>query len=150
MQSINTIARQIVLTTSLTDPDEIADMVLAATPDDDLRDAYRQALRGVAVDALRTTRHTAGTTAAPAAPNRSAKVAAIRAHHLDYYEQRVNVNGEWKMLGDCTLTDVRTLAHDYTRRAAENRAKAAEYTALADRMEQAGAKTVRQIEAVAA
>ena len=47
------------------------------------------------------------------------------------------------MLGDCTLADVRDLAAQAQSKADANARRAAEWAALADRMERVGAATVR-------
>ena len=86
----------------------------------------------------------------PAAPSRSRRVAAIRAHHEGYYAQVVDVNGTRKVLGDCTLEDVRTLAAVAQNRADAEARKAAEWTDLADRMEREGASVVADVSVASA
>lgn len=149
-------ARQVLTTTNLTDPADIADAVFDRTPEAAIRDAYRHLLRRVALDAIRMDRMTANE-ADPVveprrAPNRSPKVAAIRARHSQYLAQRVFALGVWKQLGDCTLEDVLDLAAQRREVAAQNAAQAERFEALAARMRTSGAGTVAALgaEAVAA
>ncbi|GAA0200141.1 hypothetical protein [Glutamicibacter creatinolyticus] len=143
------VARQIIATTSLTDPEDIALAVLDRTPDSELRAAYLQVLRG----AVRTAIHMenmVASTVTPVVPNRSSRVAAIRESHISYYDQRVFASGEWKMLGECTVDDVLDLAAQRREVAERNSAKAAEFEQLAARMTAAGVAVARDLEEVAA
>ena len=145
-------ARQVIAETDLTSPEDIARRVFEMTPRDQMARAYIYCLRHVCREAIRSVRNTGewGTSpvsvkpdTAPAPARPSAKVAAIRKAHVSYYERRVYAQGEWKMLGDCTLADVRDLAVQAQSKADANARRAAEWTALADRMERVGAATVR-------
>ena len=147
-----TAARQVIAETDLASPEDIARRVFEMTPRDQMARAYIYCLRHVCRNAIRSVRTTGEWDTSPAsvkpdpapAPARpSAKVAAIRKAHVSYYERRVYAQGEWKMLGDCTLADVRDLAAQAQSKADANARRAAEWTALADRMERVGAATVR-------
>lgn len=141
-------ARDVLVSTKLTDPDAIADEVLSRTPRNGLRAAYRLLLRRLALDAIRFANMSASEPRRT--PNRSSKVAAIRNRHIDYFAQRVCANGEWKMLGDCTPEDVLDLAAQRREVAARNAAKAGEYEALHSQMIAAGVARARDLGEVAA
>lgn len=85
----------------------------------------------------------------PVAPrrtaNKSSRVAAIRSNHEKLLAQRVFARGEWKLLGDCTLQDVRDLAEQRRMVAARNEAVAERFEKLAARMDELGAATVRDL-----
>ena len=147
-----TAARQVIAETDLAAPEDIARRVFEMTPRDQMARAYLYCLRNVCRMALSSVRTTGQWDTSPASvkpdtaptPARpSAKVAAIRKAHVSYYERRVYAQGEWKMLGDCTLADVRDLAAQAQSKADANARRAAEWSALADRMERVGAETVR-------
>lgn len=57
----------------------------------------------------------------------------------------VSVGGDWKALGDCTAADLRLIASHHRKHAAENERRARGYERLADTMERAGAKHVREV-----
>ena len=143
------IARHIIATTQLTDPDDIAQAVFDRTPEDQLKEAYLGVLRQSAREAIRLENMVANEPAR-ATPNKSSRVASIARSHLSYYDQRVYANGDWKLLGDCTLADVLDLASQRQQIAHQNMMKAKEFEQLADRMERTGAKVARELEGIAA
>lgn len=143
------IARQIIATTQLTDPDGIAQAVFDRTPEDQLKEAYLGVLRQSAREAIRL-ENMAANEPPRSTPNRSSRVASIAQSHLSYYDQRVYANGDWKLLGDCTLSDVLDLVTQRQKVAQQNMMKAKEFEQLADRMERAGAKVARELEGIAA
>lgn len=145
------VARQIIAETSLTDPDDIAAQIYDRTPKKALAETYKGLLRHTAREAIRTANMDASTPPpVRTEPNRSSRVAAIRSTHISYFDQRVFAAGEWKLLRNCSHSDVLDLAaqrHDAARR---NSAKAAEFEALADRMKRAGVEFAGQLEQEAA
>ena len=143
------VARQIIATTKLTDPDDIAQAVFDRTPEDQLKEAYLGVLRQSAREAIRL-ENIAANEPPRSTPNRSSRVASIAQSHLSYYDQRVYANGDWKLLGDCTLSDVLDLVTQRQKVAQQNMMKAKEFEQLADRMERAGAKVARELEGIAA
>lgn len=143
-----TAARQVIAETDLASPEDIARRVFEMTPRDQMARAYLYCLRDICRLAIRSVRTDGVAERNPVKPmatppRPSSKVAAIRKAHVSYYERRVYAQGEWKMLGDCTLADVRDLAAQAQSKADANARRAAEWTALADRMERVGAATVR-------
>lgn len=147
-----TAARQVVAETDLASPEDIARRVFEMTPRDQMARAYLYCLRDICRLAIRSVRTDGVAERKPVKPmttppRPSSKVAAIRKAHVSYYERRVYAQGEWKMLGDCTLADVRDLAAQAQSKADANARRAAEWSALADRMERVGAATVRDADA---
>lgn len=141
----STAARQVLAETTLTDPDDIAEVVYERIPDDEVADVCRHLLRHSAREAIRLS--SMGASEAPrTVPQKSSRVAAIRSTHISYYDQRVFASGEWKMLRHCTRTDVLDLAQQRQEVADRNLAKVAEYNALHERMKSAGVEYVGQLE----
>ena len=143
------VARHIITTTKLTSPDDIAQAVFDRTPEGQLKEAYLGVLRQSAREAIRL-ENIAANEPPRSTPNRSSRVASIAQSHLSYYDQRVYANGDWKLLGDCTLADVLDLAAQRQQIAQQNMMKAKEFEQLADRMERAGAKVARELQEIAA
>ena len=159
-------ARDILATTDLADPDEIAQMVFEATPKRQMPDLYRTLLREVVMEAIRFQRaeslrpdrdaptdsdrgqvHSdAQNMAAPVAPapraNPSSRIAAIRGE----FAQRVRTGDGYKLLRDCTLAEVLEQAALRRTVAAKNEAVAKWYDDLAARMEAAGVDIVGDLE----
>lgn len=82
----------------------------------------------------------------PRKPNRSAKVTAIRNHHAAWKRARYVINGEWKMLADCTVDDVLALAEQRRAVAARNESEATRFDQLARAMKDAGVSTVADLD----
>lgn len=136
-----TTARAVIEQTDLVDPDDIAAEVFRRTPKGDIDQLYRGLLRDVARSAIHkaSMQVTAEHRDQPRrSPNRSSKVAAIRAAHYSYYDQRVYASGEWKLLRNCTRDDVLDLAAQRQQAADQNAAKAEEFRALHAKMVTAG------------
>ena len=143
------VARHVIATTKLTDPDDIAQAVFDRTPEDQIKDAYLGVLRQSAREAIRLENMTANEPVRTV-PNRSSRVASISKAHTSYYDQRVFANGAWKLLGDCTLADVLDLASQRQQIAQQNMMKAKEFEQLAERMERAGVTVARELQEIAA
>lgn len=141
-----TAVRELLVTTSLVDPDEIADIVFQQTPEAAWPSLYRAMLRDLVCDVMRATRSPNAPTFAPAGKSRM----RAAAQQLGYCDTRIWARGTWKSLGDCTREDILDLVTQRTNAANWNLAKAAEWAQLADRMAAAGVTTVRQLEAIAA
>lgn len=137
-------------TTTKSDPREIAAEVLASIPDVDLRECLGDAL-GTYMQ-WHITKSRRGIPAPekleedlkPVAPVRSAKVNAIRDHWAKFLEERVQVNGNWKKVADCTVLDVQALARERHEIAAKNVAHARRFEKLAEDMQAQGAATVAE------
>ena len=154
MSVLTNALREALNTTTLTDPDDLAHEVIDILGPERLDDAAEEALiywvrshtsrsrQGVPDELLVDT----GTPASfRPAPNRSAKVAGIRDWWSSFITERVNVDGEWKLMGDCTVPDVEALAAARREIASKNLAHADRYAALADRMRAEGVATVQDL-----
>lgn len=144
------VAREILATTDLANPDDIAEAIFTQTPKRDIPGAYRAMLRTVAREEIRLSRMHEPAQERVSGPSGSSRVAGIREHHFDYYGQRVFACEKWKLLGDCTREDVLDLAAQRRKVAAQNSAVADEFEVLATRMLAAGVATVRDLKGVAA
>ena len=141
-------ARQILATTDLTDPDDIADAIYEATPKTAIPAAYHLMLRSVARDAIRLSRmgdHPNNDAEPRRVPATSSKVTAIRAWYTTENRQRVYANGTWQMLGDCTHADILDLAVQRRTSADRNNAQAERFEKLAAEMAEKGAATVSDL-----
>lgn len=66
---------------------------------------------------------------------------------LEMYRIRVCPGGEWKLLQDCSIRDIRTLASERRELADKNRAWADRFNALADHMHSKALPTVDRVDA---
>ena len=137
-------------TTTKSDPREIAAEVLASIPDEDLRGCLGDALSTYMRWYITKKRDGVPTPEKleedlkPVAPVRSAKVNAIRDHWAKFLDERVQVNGNWKKVADCTVQDVQALARERREVAARNEAHAKRFEKLAEDMQAQGVATVAE------
>jgi hypothetical protein len=131
---LNAAVADVLDSTDLVTPEEIAHKVVGDIPDEDLRAVLTLVLPGYVRGVIyRRRAHNPYLTGSPP-PARSAKVAAIR----DTWSQpalrdRVHVgDGEWKLLGHCTYRDLMCAAMERRRLAQANLAKADHFEALAN------------------
>ena len=147
---LNDYVKTTVATTAENDPREIAAEVLAAIPDGELRECLGEALVCYVQRAVTRAREGVPTAdklesaSRPVGPVRSAKVNAIRDHWAKFLEERVQVNGNWKKVADCTVLDVQALARERREVAAKNVAHAKRFEKLAEDMQAQGAATVAE------
>lgn len=137
--------RDIIADTDLADPQDIAATIIADLNPDDypavLAEALPQYVRQI-MGAYRMQSH-------GAIPPSSAKVDAVRAWWARVLSEAVDVSGgggEWKRLGDCTAPDLLAVATFRREMAARNMATARQYEALAARLDEAGCKTVADLD----
>lgn len=147
---LNDYVKAAVATTTQNDPREIAAEVLASIPDDELRECLGQAVT-VYISTYLTSRRNGVPTPEkmesapkPITPVRSAKVNAIRDHWAKFLAERVQVNGTWKTVAECTVLDVQALARERREVAARNEAHAKRFEKLAEDMQAQGAATVAE------
>lgn len=137
--------RSVIDDTDLASPREIAAKTAEMVPDEHLRDALATALVSLAHDEV--TRSRMATAALNANP--SAKVAAIRAAAETWrraLHDRVHVGaGDWKLLADCTHTDLMFAADERRDMARRNAARADWYAALAELVAAHGAGRVGDV-----
>lgn len=77
---------------------------------------------------------------------RSAKVAGVRDWWTSFVNERVQVNGEYKLMGACTVPDIEIMVLDRRDRAARLSAHADKFEALAAQMRATGAVTVKDLD----
>lgn len=147
---LNEYVETVLTLTTQSDPREIAAEVLASISDADLRDCLEDALPMYVSRYLTRGRGGVPTPEKleedlkPVAPVRSAKVGAIRDHWAKFLDERVQVNGNWKKVADCTVQDVQALARERREVAAKNVAHAKRFEKLAEDMQAQGAATVAE------
>lgn len=147
---LNDYVKATVATTTQNDPREIAAEVLASIPDEDLRECLGDALGPYMQWHITKSRRGIPTPEKleedlkPVAPVMSAKVNAIRDHWAKFLAERVQVNGTWKKVADCTVQDVQALARERREVAAKNMAHAKRFEKLAEDMQAQGAATVAE------
>lgn len=137
-----TIVNEVLETTSESDPRSIAAEVLASIPDEGWREVVSPAL--VSYVSSLVTRSRQGVPTQPNRPKvvRSAKVAGIRDDWQRFLGERVQVEGTWKRVAECTVSDVQVLARERRDVAARNVAHAKRFEKLAKDMQAQGALTV--------
>lgn len=175
--NLRKLIREVLNTSTMPDPHDVAREVLRRIHDDDLRTALGQCLSDVVREQIRAGRNGDGgmpplpsTPRLPVAPTpavrlvkpettatvqpppaqRSAKVAAYRALGQQWLRERMYVSSdprEWKFMGDCTFDDLMFAA-------AQRRDQAARTVAVADRCERVarllqahGVKLVKELPA---
>jgi hypothetical protein len=168
------IRKQVKRSPSSASPAAISAAVVRALPEDELRPALRLALPYLVRDEVRKLRHNAIGAASPrgryawrdpepamppaalsGAQRRAAAQRASDAAQAKIEREQALLatplmidRGRWKPLGDCTPTDLRTVAKGNRARAAENTERAAIYERLADDMDAKGIALVRDYERV--
>ena len=144
--SIKEAIRNVVDTTSLSDPDEVAAKVLSTLAPEDMAGAVADMLpqfvrytfsQGRMLNAPRPE--------SASAPTRSSKVAAIRSAWSQRLDTIVNVGGIYKRFGECNREDVLTIAAGLRELAAQQEAKAHYYESIASAL--ADGQTVAALKA---
>lgn len=137
---LNGLIRETLDQSSEADPRVIAHRLVARIPQD-VRDAALASCLGdrVRIEIGRRRMH-ATVVSAEVAPGTS-----WRERAADMLKQRVNVAGEWKLLGDCSAEDFDSLADEAERRAAEQSATAAKYRRYALLLRKASCPTLSDL-----
>lgn len=141
--SLIDLIRRVIAETDLAMPEDIAAKVGEMVPPKQLRAALAEALPHIVRIELTRDR---GRGTVRRAPNPSSKVAAIR-QHLDAWRKRLRDriavgDGEWKMLADCTATDLRTAASQRRAFAAGALSAAEEFELLAGKADDRAAARI--------
>lgn len=142
------VAREYLAGTDLTDFKEMAAELAARIPSKHLRDALAESLPHLlaTINQQRRMNNPILADASAPPPVRSAKVAGIAAMHDAALRDLVHVGqGQNKQLGDCTYEDLMFAAEERREKARQNAAKAAEYEALAERVQSAGVARVADL-----
>lgn len=141
VRSLRTMVLDLIESTDLSDPREIADAVLAGASDAE-RDAMLAAAVASEVRLILCGHRKSPTGAAPKRPAaRSAKVRAIRDAWQMMLRGRYSVGGAWKPLAEFTVEDAQAVAAERRAQAAEAIVWAERFDALAKAIADAGAAT---------
>lgn len=122
--------REVLDSTELADPTEVADEVYRRIPDGAHGRALGEALRTFVRVEMGSGRTVPDKPTVPPGAS-SKKVARIRAQFQAQLQQRVFTGAGWKLLRDCTKKDLLFLANDRRRIANENVSVAEQYERLA-------------------
>jgi hypothetical protein len=123
-----------------TDPALLADIVIGRIPDYDMGSVLRHLMTSYVATFMSRTR----TGATP--PASSAKVSAVRDEYESWLRERISVApNTYRMLGDCSPTDLRYAASLRREIATKNAVAAEQFDALADALDEAGAGVVRDL-----
>lgn len=146
--------------TDLTDPHDVAQEVRARIDEEQIEDFFTLTLQTYVRKNMTTTRTGVPDeligrrphleVARPAQNISRGKAALYRDWWTSFVNERVQVEGTWKLMGECTVPEVEALASTRREVAARNAAHAARFEALAARMRDAGATTVSDLDRVQA
>lgn len=123
--------------TQAADPTELTEKVIAAVPDEHQAECFREAVQAFVYS--RVTRDRRGVPT----PGTSKKVAAVRTAWARFLMEPVQINGQWKQVGDCTADEVDILAAQRREVARKNLEHARRFEALAKDMREKNVATVR-------
>lgn len=142
MTNLTTLVRAVLDDCDETDPRLIADLVIARLTKDDVAGVLHQVMVGYVASVMARSR----TGAIP--PVASLKVAGVRDAHAAWLRERVSVAPNvYRMLGDCSVADLRYAAMIRRTLATENLTAADQFDTLADALVKAKATTVRDLPA---
>lgn len=139
--SLPALVREVIATTDLTSPRDVAAKVAESVPSRELRGALAEALASYVRVEFHRDRPPLSTAPTVPTANRSAKVASIRQHAESWrrtLQSRLCAAGEWLLLKDCSYEHLTVLATERRRAAAENVAAAEMYERFAEAVESAG------------
>lgn len=152
MSSFNAraLVRDVLHTSTLADPGDVAEEVFKRIPEEDHAEALRQLLRLFVRQVISEERISHG----PAAPvtstvnsGRSRKVRAIREDWQRRLDDRLHGQSEWKLLRDCTYEDLTAAAAERRDLAARNEAWARTYDEWARLLTEHDVKTFGELPA---
>lgn len=141
---LRTLVGEVLAETNLTEPADIAAEVARRTPKVHLRAAYETALTGY-VRVINNAHRRENTILKPRPASRSAKVSAIRDQWQAALRDRVHTGDGWKLLGECTYSDLMAAAKRRRELADRNLAMADRYEALAQQLLAAGVDRVADL-----
>lgn len=153
--SLRALVREVAKTSALADPGALAKEVAKRVPDEHIRDAFEEMLRGFVRECASSDRlfpfpsPQAESLPSAGRPNtRSWKREGIHAKWARAMRERVHVGpaaSDWKFFGDCDLADLDFMASERQRLAEANQAKADQYVKLRALLVEHGAETVRDL-----
>ena len=138
------IVTEVLKTSLLTEPRDLATEVLARIDPEDVAEALAQAMpvfvRQVLSEQRQPTCIRPSTTSTG-----SVRIAAIRDDWKKALRDRIKTDDGMKFLGDCTIADLEAAARLRDEMAERNRAKAAQYRVLIHELEDAGVNRVKDL-----
>lgn len=141
MTTVAAYVRAVLDESDATDPETIAALVLARIPKRDLSVVLHPLMVSFVGSIV-----SRGRTGAVPPARPSVKVGAVRDAYESWLRERISVGpSEWRMLGDCTVADLRYAAEVRRDLAVKNAATAEQFAQLADALESSGASTVRDL-----
>ncbi len=144
---LRTLVQEAAASSLVADPGELAADVFRRIPVEHRAAALQQSLRQYVRQILSEERMRTQI-GRPAVPGTSAKVQGIRDHWQRALRDRLNVGeGVWKFLADCDADDLLFAAEQRREQASRNRAKAAQYDALRQLLDEHGVKCVADLPA---
>ena len=151
--SVRTHIRQVIESSSLSDPHDIAAKVIESASRAEQREWLAEALPSMVVEVMRLDRNRAmSMTHEARRPVRSAKVAGVRDWWSKFLESRIAVDGVWKPVGELDAADLRSVIAEREKLAAEITAQAGRYAHLLSLLAEFKVATVAELprDAVAA
>lgn len=158
--SLRQLIREVAESSAIADPGALAEEVANQVPDEHLREAFAEMLRGYVRGVFRDERtfpslpqprdRSDGKSRPPAGRpgNRSRKVAGIRAEWAKVLRERVHVGpppSAWKFFGDCDAEDIDFLIGEREQIAEANHTKAEQYRKVRKLLVEHDAATVRDL-----
>ena len=147
--NLRALVRDVLRETSEADPGVIAEAVLGLIPAKQSREALEQTMRLFVRQVISEVRVSNAPTAkvTPIRPTTSWK-GAVRDGWQRRLRDRVHVGGsEWRLLADCTYSDLMAAAAERQEHADRNAAWARTYRAFADAIQEAGVETFADLPA---
>lgn len=152
--------RDLCASTDLTDPRDLAASAVRRLADDELRAELDAAAVSTAREVLSVLRASSIATDDPAGrstsdtqsgsagrvPSQHGRTALIRNWVAEQMRARLHVEGQWKLLRDCTLADLAFAAQERRQIAAATAAEAERYDRLAKAVADSGADSVGDLD----
>lgn len=147
--NLRALVREVMNTSTLKTPDEIAAEVAKRIPKAKTAEALHQSLRTFARQVISEERpHGFRGVTSPVSSTRSAKVAGIRDGWQKKLRARYHIgDGAYEFLGDCTAENLIFIATDLDEQAARKQARARGFRRLAEALDEHGAERVRDLPA---
>jgi hypothetical protein len=143
MSELRTLIRQVAQDNPESSLREIAEYVAKLTPEDDREAFYVEALGAVVLYVVGQDRRGSMDGPAPAPRSNSSAKLRRRAAWWDQLKaQRVQVNGDTKLIGHCTVDDLQACVDEREKRIAGFQAQIANFQSLINLMVKHGSRTV--------
>jgi hypothetical protein len=142
--SVDSVIKESLEASELSDPHQIADQIIEEIPPDSFPELVRLYLIGRTRELIRNQRNRI-----TGHETHSERWESVRADHesgaLDIMRLRVAVGTEWKFLAELNRSDISTVIDSYRKRAQDNMDKATRYDQLKSKLIAANVETVGQL-----